>query len=151
MASYTRYKWRIYADNDIERDIVEHLRRSGMDVLWISEEPKLRRQQDDRFHYRKAKELGRYLLTRDQDLWDDKKHPLAASPGVLIISTGELDIAKYLPVLLRKLIQETTPLSGPIKLDGVKVRMGTEGFTLKFIDQDTQKVNRDSFNWRDLV
>jgi predicted nuclease of predicted toxin-antitoxin system len=151
MGGYTEYKWRIYADNDIERDIVEHLRRSGMDVLWISEDRQLRRQQDDRFHYQKAKVLGRYLLTKDQDFWDDKKHSLGTSPGVLIISTADLEVAKYLPVLLRKLIQDYNRFSEPMKLDGIKVRMGSEGFTLRFIDQDAQKVTIESFNWRDLV
>jgi predicted nuclease of predicted toxin-antitoxin system len=151
MGGYTEYKWRIYADNDIERDIVEHLRRSGMDVLWITEDQQLRRQQDDRFHYQKARMLGRYLLTKDQHFWDDKKHPIATAPGVLIISTADLDVAKYLPVLLRNLIQATNPLAEAMKLDGIKVRMGTEGFTLKFIDQDAQKVTTVSFQWRDLV
>ena len=151
MGVFTKYKWRIYADNDIEAEIVEQLRRSGMDVLWISEDSELRRQQDDGFHYQKARELGRYLLTKDQDLWDDKKHRLATSPGVLIVTTADIEVAKYLPVLLRKLVGATSPPSEPVKLDGIKVRMGTEGFTLKFIDQDAQKVTRESFNWRDLV
>jgi hypothetical protein len=145
---YTKYKWRIYADNDIERGIVDHLRHSGMDVLWISECAELRRQQGDRFHYRKARELGRYLLTRDQDFWDDNRHPLAASPGALIISSSELDIARYLPVVLRSVVQGVDPSA---KLDGIKVKMGTEGLTFKFVDQGTQRVTTESFNWRELV
>jgi predicted nuclease of predicted toxin-antitoxin system len=151
VGAYTKCKWRIYADNHIERDVVEHLRRSDMDVLWIAEDPELRRQQDDRFHYRKAKQLGRYLLTRDQDFWDNKKHPLAASPGVLIVSCGDVDIASYLPVLLRKVIHETNPFGEPLKLDGLKVRMDSKGFTLKLINQDTQQVAIESFSWSDLV
>jgi predicted nuclease of predicted toxin-antitoxin system len=146
--AYTKYKWRIYADNDIERGIVDHLRQSGMDVLWISEDANLRRQQDDGFHYRKAKELGRYLLTRDQDFWDDSRHPLAASPGALIVSSADLDIARYLPVLLRAVMQGVDPSA---KLDGIKVKMGTEGLTFKFVDRGTQRVTTESFNWRDIL
>ena len=66
MAIFNKYKWRLYADNNIEREIVEHLRYSDMDVLWIAEVPDLRKQQDDTFHYQKARELGRYLLTNQR-------------------------------------------------------------------------------------
>lgn len=151
MPAYIKYKWRLYVDNDVEQEIVDHLRRSRMDVLWISEHLQLRRQQDDSFHYQKAKQLGRYLLTRDQDFWDDRKHPLAASPGVLIISSNELDVAKFLPVVLQKVIDASNPLSKPITLDGTKVRMGSEGFTIKGIDQDTQQAFTEIFKWKDLV
>ena len=41
MAKFIKYKWRIYADNNISREIVDHLRQSDMDVLWIAEEPDL--------------------------------------------------------------------------------------------------------------
>jgi len=151
MGSYIKYKWRIYADNDIEREIVDHLRGSNMDVLWISEDPRLRRQQDDRFHYQKARQLRRYLLTRDQGFWDDRKHPLAASPGVLIISSAEIDVAKFLPVVLQKLMDANNPLGEPITLASLKVRMGSESFSIKGIDQETQTATTDTYNWDDLV
>ncbi len=151
MAPYIKYKWRIYADNDIEREIVDHLRGSNMDVLWISEDPKLRRQEEDRFHYQKARQLGRYLLTRDQGFWDDRKHPLAVSPGVLIISSAEMGVAKFLPVVLQKLMDANNPLGEPVTLEGIKVRMGSESFSIKYIDQETQRVTTDTFKWEDLV
>jgi predicted nuclease of predicted toxin-antitoxin system len=150
VARLRKYKWRLYADNDVEREIVDHLRASGMDVLWISEDPRLRRQTDDEFHYEKARQLRRYLLTRDQDFWDDHKHPLAASPGVLILAATALDVAKYLPILIQKLMDANNPLSEPIRLDGMKVRMASEGFAIKGIDHDTQQVSVDSFLWKEL-
>jgi hypothetical protein len=51
-------KWRLYADNNIEREIVDHLRESKMDVLWVVEEAQLQREKDDTFHYRKALSSG---------------------------------------------------------------------------------------------
>ena len=57
---FTRHKWRFYADNDVPREVVEVLRKRQMDILWITEVPELRREQDDSFHYQKAAELGRY-------------------------------------------------------------------------------------------
>jgi hypothetical protein len=151
VAGYTKYKWRLYADNDIEREIVDHLRRWKMDVLWVAEDPELRRQQDDRFHYQKARQLGRYLLTRDQDFWDDVRHPLARSPGLLIVSSREMDVAKFLPVVLQKVVDSINPLGEAFTLQGIKVRMGSDSFAIKGLDHDTQKVVTDTFKWEDLA
>jgi predicted nuclease of predicted toxin-antitoxin system len=150
MPAHTKYKWRLYADNDIEREIIDQLRRSGMDVLWISEDPQLRRQQDDRFHYQKAKQLKRYLLTRDNDFWDDRKHSLVASPGVLIVPATETDVAKLLHIVFRKLIDDANPLGEALILDGIKVRMGSKGFVIKGVDHDTQRVTVDTLPWKEL-
>lgn len=151
MPSFTKYKWRFYADNNIEREIVEHLRNSDIDVLWIVEVPELMKQQDDAFHYRKAKQLGRYLLTKDLDSWNDRQHPLKDSPGVVIIDTDDTSVAKYLPVLLRKLINDYNRLSEPLYLDGVKVKLSRDGIAVKMVDHDTQTVTTDSWPWGDLV
>lgn len=151
MAKVTKYKWRLYADNNIEREIIEHLRHSNMDVLWIAEVPDLRKQQDDTFHYQKARRLSRYLLTRDLDFWDDQRHPLQCSPGVTIINTDNVISAKYLPILLRKLIQDYNPLPEPLYLDGVKIKLDPDGITLKMVDHDTQKVTTESWSWNDLI
>ena len=150
MSRSRKYKWRFYADNNVERVIVEHLRNSNIDVLWISEVSELERQQDDAFHYRKAAQLNRYLLTRDLDFWDDQKHSLMKSPGVVIITTSDIEAAKYLPLLLRKLISDYNPLSEPLYLDGIKIRLDTNGITIKMVDHDTQKVTTESWAWSDL-
>jgi predicted nuclease of predicted toxin-antitoxin system len=151
MKTFTKYKWRFYADNNIELEIVEHLRRSGIDVLWIAEHPELERQQDDQLHYRKAAELGRYLLTKDVDFWDDRRHPLRSSPGVVMITTGDVSVAKYLPLLLRKLVDALNPTSERLYLHGLKVKLSSEGIVLKMLDRDTQKVAIQSWTWLDLV
>lgn len=56
MNKHTKYKWRIYADNDIEKEVVEHLKKSDMNVFWVAEDLKLKKEEDT-FHYKKAKEL----------------------------------------------------------------------------------------------
>jgi predicted nuclease of predicted toxin-antitoxin system len=151
MGKFTKYKWRLYADKQIEREIVEHLRASDIDVLWIAEHPELERQQDDEFHYRKARELGRYLLTKDMDFWDDRKHPLKGSPGTVIIATGDASVAKHLPVLLRELMHAYNPLSEPVYLDGMKIKLSSEGITLRFVDPETQMVITENWTWADLL
>lgn len=130
MVKYTKYKWRLYADNNIAREIVEHLRESNMDVLWVAEVPELRCQRDDTFHYRKATELRRYLLTNDMDFWNDREFPVKDSPGVVVLATSDSSLVKYLPVLLRKLVRDYNPISESLYLDGIKVKLSAEGLFL---------------------
>ena len=130
--------------------IVDHLRGSGFDVLWVAELPELRRQNDNSFHYQKARELGRYLVTHDADFWDDQKHPLKESPGVVILATQDSLLAKYLPVLLRKLVRDYNPTVEPLFLEGVKINLSAERIVIKMVDRDTQKVTTDSWAWQEL-
>src|SRR5437899_10570933 len=139
--TFRKYKWRLYADNNVEKEVVDYLRASGLDVLWVAEEEELRKQQDDMFHYEKAKQLKRYLLTRDEDFWNDVQYPLHASPGVIILAAKDVDIAKNLPRLVRKLLTDYNPRTEPLFLDGVKVRLTAEGITIRYINHDT---NHDS-------
>jgi len=150
MVKFTKYKWRFYADNNIEQSIVKFLRKSNYDVLWITEIPNLRKQQEDIFHYLKAKKLRRYLLTRDLDFWNDQRFPLKNSPGVVIITTEDTSIVNYLPMLLRKLINDYNILPEPLYLDGVKLKLGLESIVIKMVDRDTQRVTTESWNWKDL-
>jgi predicted nuclease of predicted toxin-antitoxin system len=151
MQRLTRYKWRLYADNNVEKEIVGYLRSSGFDVLWIAEAPELQKQKDDIFHYANARKLGRYLITRDSDFWNDQKHPLKESPGSIILDTKDTSIAKYLPVLLRKLVQDYNPTSEALYLDAMKIRLSSEGIVIKMVDRDTQKVATESWAWADLL
>jgi len=150
MVKFTKYKWRFYSDNNIEQSIVEFLRKSNLDVLWITEIPNLRKQQEDIFHYLKARKLRRYLLTRDLDFWNDQRFPLKNSPGVVIITTEDTSIVNYLPMLLRKLINDYNTLPEPLYLDGVKLKLGLESIVIKMVDRDTQRVTTESWNWKDL-
>jgi predicted nuclease of predicted toxin-antitoxin system len=149
MGKYRKYKWRVVADNDVEREIVEHLRRSGFDVLWATESPALKNR-DDQFHFENARQMPRYLLTKDLGFWDDRKHPLKSSPGVIIVTTSDVHLAKWLPVLLRKLLRGYNPVPAPLYLDGIKVKVGAERVVIKMVDGDTQMVTTDSWQWRDL-
>lgn len=145
------HKWRLYADNNTEKEIVDQLRSSGMDVLWVADKPELRRQIDDSFHYQKARELRRYLITHDADFWNDRNFPLKECPGLIEIATRDIEIGKYLVVLLRKIVGDYNPLPEPLYLDGVKIRVTNEGVTIKMVDHDTQKVTTETWIWKDIV
>lgn len=151
MAKFTKYKWRFYADSNIAREMVDYLRAADMDVLWVNEVPELRKQKEDGFHYRRAGQLRRYLLTDDMDFWNDRKFPIMECPGLVLLATSDTSLAKYPPVLLRKLIRDYNTLPEPLFLDGVKIKVGGEGIVIKMVDRDAQKVTTDSWAWKDVV
>ena len=76
---------RIYADANVPSGIVAHMRtRLQWDVLFVLEEDDLRRAPDVR-HYQLAQQLRRTLITLDRDYLDDRRFPLDACGGVLVI------------------------------------------------------------------
>jgi len=144
------YKWRIYADNNIELALVEFLKKKNFDVLWVGENPAWKHR-DDLFHYNHAWRLKRYLLTRDIDFWNDHRFPLQASPGVIIITTKDISIAKYLPILLRKLINEFMfLLREHLYLYKFKIKLSFKEMRIKFIDPDLQRINIENYKWQEL-
>ena len=147
MASAAKFRWRLYADSNVPREIIEHLRAQEFDVLWIAEDEKLRRERDDKFHYHEARKRGRILLTCDADFWNDRKFPLKDSPGVLILDTPERSVMKYLPQLLRKMTREYLGSRTPVDLCETKIRLSAECITHKLIDDETHKPGTESYAW----
>lgn len=90
------------------------------DVLFVLEDDELRRA-PDREHYRRARELGRTLITLDRDFFDDTDFPIADSPGVVVLSApNEAGLIRLLRQLDRDVLRAAdageTPLAGR-KLD----------------------------------
>ena len=80
---------RIYADANVPSGIVAHMRlRLRWDVLFVLEEDDLRRAPDVR-HYHLAHQLRRTLVTLDRDYLDDRRFPLDASGGVLVVQAPD--------------------------------------------------------------
>ena len=74
---------RVYVDANMPAGVVSSMRRElGWDVLFVMEHDDLRRAADAE-HYQRALEFGRTLFTLDRDFLDDKRFPLADSPGVV--------------------------------------------------------------------
>jgi hypothetical protein len=110
---------RVYADANSPAGVVESMRRVlGWDVLFVIEDPALRRAAD-REHFSRALDLGRTLITLDRDFCDDRAFPPALSPGVIVCSAPDA------PALLRMLRHaERTWLgvpAGDLPLKGRKV------------------------------
>ncbi len=77
---------RVYVDANVPAGLVAFMRtRLHWDVLSVIEHEDLRRARDVD-HYRRARELGRTLITLDHDFLDDPGFPPAESGGVLVLT-----------------------------------------------------------------
>jgi len=80
---------RVYVDANVSAGLVAYMRsRLGWDVLFVMEEPQLRRAPDRR-HYRLAQQLRRTLVTLDRDYLDDRRFPPREGAGVLVLSAPD--------------------------------------------------------------
>jgi hypothetical protein len=108
---------RIYADANLPAGVVSAMRHElGWDVLFVLEEPDWRRAPDRR-HFDRALELGRTLVTLDQDFFDDRRFPLELSPGVIVCAapdeTGLMRLLRYADrAMLRSPGHPDMPLRG---------------------------------------
>lgn len=76
---------RVYVDANLPVGVVDAMRRDlGWDVLFVLEHDDLRRARDAE-HFRRARDLGRTLITLDRDFLDDKRFPIDESPGVVVL------------------------------------------------------------------
>lgn len=77
---------RVYVDANVPAGLVTFMRRRlRWDVLFVVEHNDLRRASDVD-HYRRARELGRTLITLDRDFLDDPGFPPAEGGGVLVLT-----------------------------------------------------------------
>ena len=106
-----RRKLRFYADHQFPRESVELLRYLKMAVWYVQEHSEARHQGDD-FHYRRAREMKRLLLTQDHDYLDDHRHPLHLSPGVIVVDVGASRDPEMPAIMLEVLVS-------PILRDGI--------------------------------
>lgn len=97
---------RIYADANVPAGLVAYMRtRLDWDVLFVLEEPELRRAPDVR-HYRLAQQLRRTLLTMDRDYLDDERFPPTETCGVLVVQAPD---ERQLTVLLDRIDRTLFP------------------------------------------
>jgi len=80
---------RVYCDANLPANLIRFMReRLHWDVLFVLEEPRLRRASDIE-HFRLAAQLRRTLLTLDRDYLDDARFPPAEGCGVLVLSAPD--------------------------------------------------------------
>jgi len=96
---------RVYADANIPAGAVSFMRRDlHWDVLFVVEDHHLRRA-SDAFHFARAIDLGRTLITLDRDFLDDGRFPPALGPGVIVcVVTEERTLLKLLRHIDREIL-----------------------------------------------
>ena len=116
---------RVYVDANLPAGSVTAMRHDfGWDVLFVMEHEDLRRAHDVE-HYRRARDLGRTLITLDRDFLDDKRFPLAESPGVIVMfAPDESGLIRLLSRIDRELLR--TPEREPVTLEGRKLQVVPE-------------------------
>jgi hypothetical protein len=116
---------RVYADANLPAGVVSTLRRElGWDVLFVLEHDDLRRAPDAE-HYRRARELGRTLITMDRDFLANRRFPLNESPGVVVLfAPGEDGLIRLLARLDREVLR--SPGGEPVSIAGRKIQVVPE-------------------------
>jgi hypothetical protein len=106
---------RVYVDANLPLGAVEFMRHSlGWDVLFVLEDPSLRRA-PDRDHFRRALDLGRTLITLDHDFLDDRRFPPEHSPGVVVCSAPDEAALKRLLADLDRTLRVDPPAELPLR------------------------------------
>ena len=116
---------RVYVDANLPAGAVSAMRRElGWDVLFVMEHDDLRRAADAE-HYRRARDLGRTLITLDRDFLDNRRFPLAESPGVIVMfAPDEHGLVTLLTRIDREMLR--TELGEPLSLSGRKLQVVPE-------------------------
>lgn len=119
---------RIYADANLPAGVVSFMRHElGWDVLFVLEDDRLRRAPDEE-HFRLALEFGRTLITLDYDFWDERRFPMASSPGVIVCSApDEPGLMRLLRHADRSLLRPASPAALPLR--GQKIELTPGVFT----------------------
>jgi hypothetical protein len=108
---------RVYADANLPLGVVTAMRRDlHWDVLFVLEHEDLRRAADVE-HYRRARDLGRTLITLDRDFLNDKRFPPDETAGVIVLfAPDEAGLIRLLSDVDRDVLrvspQDPLPLMG---------------------------------------
>lgn len=153
------YRWRLYADRSIEAAIVEHLRGSRVDVVSLGHSARPGPGHRLRSPYQRARELKRYLLTRDERYWDDQRYPLETCAGVIILAPKGARVGKWLVFILRKLTRDFGAFFISASPEHIKVRVTAEIISVKIADEgtehattgETERATTRTCTWTELI
>jgi hypothetical protein len=145
----TRAKWRLYADEDIEKATIDELRKADFNVLWVNEHKNLKGK-EDKFHFLKSRQLGLYFLTRDMDFWDNFKYPLRNCPNIIIVQNKDPRITADMLKSFRTIGYSYFSPQGSIRDTQIKFRISEKGITFRYIDVDNGEEREESMNWEDF-
>lgn len=144
-------KIRLYADEDIEEEVVELFRDNGVNITSARELG--HRGKPDSFQAARAFKDKRFLLTKNAKHYlDDRKVPFTRLHGVIVIEGDMSDTNSYLQSISR--VFDLIPY-GQI-YEGMKIRTSSKGSILRFINyagkmttMKTKREGEDTYEWVD--
>jgi hypothetical protein len=124
-------KIRLYADEDIEEEVVELFRDNGVNITSARELG--HRGKPDSFQAAHAFREKRFLLTKNAKHYlDDRKGPFTRLHGVIVIEGDMSATEAYIQSILN--VFDLIPY-GEV-YEGAKIRTSSEGMIFRFIDPD---------------
>jgi predicted nuclease of predicted toxin-antitoxin system len=92
-------RMKLYADEDIEDDVVDFFRKQGVNIKSARELG--HRGKPDSFHAALAFRAKRFLVTRNgKHYWDDRAVPMNRTHGIIIVDADPRDTDAYVITLL---------------------------------------------------
>lgn len=123
-------KAKLYADEDIEEDVVESLRESGVNIESARELG--HRGKPDQFHASLALRKRRFLLTKNaKDFLDDRRFPVGRAPGVIVLKGDMARMEDYARAVLN-VLRIIVPY-GEL-FEGSKIVVSASRVKVRFID-----------------
>ena len=138
-------KLKLYADINVPQPLVQELRSAGLVVHSARGKGSSRR--PDQNIYQEARDQGLVLLTMDRDFWDDRKHPLQTTSGIIFVDLPPDEPEKACDGLARfyALFAKYFPLDW---WKGTKARVYGNGFVLRNHTWKGQ-ISEDEFHLRE--
>ncbi len=125
-------KARLYADEDIEEEIVQAIRARGVNISSVREREQ--RGKPDEVHLATARREHRFLLTKDKDFLDDTRFPLQKQgPGIIYIHGTFRAEVQYAAAVANLLIY-IVPYSQIY--EGAQIQLSEKHMTFRYISHD---------------
>lgn len=122
-------RMKLYADEDIEDDVVEFFREQGVNMKSARELG--HRGKPDSFHAALAFRQKRFLITRNgKHYWDDRAVPMNRTHGIIIVDADPRDTDAYGTTLLN--IMDFVPYADMHV--GSKMKFSASDLVVKVID-----------------
>lgn len=136
-------KPRIYADMDVPKYLIDYARdKLKWDIFWVKENTELT-EQHDYFHFEKARQMKRILLSFDEAFYKSRRFKSHETKGIIIFSNPGKSQLDNLIILIR-INELLTDLlrHNPRAMNGIKIKATTKGFALHTLSESSKKISK---------
>jgi len=127
-------KVRLYADEDIEAEVVEMIRDRGVNIASVHE--RKAHGKPDETHLATARREHRLLLTKDKDFLDDVRFPLRWEGTGIIYLHGSFKAERQYLNTIANLLNYIIPYSQIYQ--GAKIQISEKSMTFRYVDYKGQ-------------